>query len=212
MLINNKNLIKTIKRVDLTNEQETNLNEMPEIKKNINDIKSVIGDSNSGLIKDVKNLKENVVSQDSINIAVNNYLTEHPVTSGATEEQANQIQANTNAIGNESSGLIKDINDVKARINYNCTLKEYNNRDEMINDTTLKEGDVCRTLGFYTPFDDGGAEYIITSENTNPTPGADGDLSNGLKFKYIIKDRRINIKKTNKNLIKMSNFKTKLTK
>ena len=26
MLINNKNLIKTIKRVDLTNEQETNLN------------------------------------------------------------------------------------------------------------------------------------------------------------------------------------------
>ena len=64
----------------------------------------------------------------------------------------------------------------------------------MINDTTLKEGNICRTLGFYTPFDDGGAEYIITSENTKPTPGADGDLSNGLKFKYIIKDRRINIK------------------
>ena len=134
------------------------------------------------------------VSQDDVNTAVNNYLTEHPVTSGATEEQANQIQANANAIGNENSGLIKDINDVKTRINYNCTLKEYNNRDEMINDTTLKEGDVCRTLGFYTPFDKGGAEYIITSENTKPTPGADGDLSNGLKFKYIIKDRRINIK------------------
>ena len=31
MLINNKNLIKTIKRVDLTNEQETNLNEMEEL-------------------------------------------------------------------------------------------------------------------------------------------------------------------------------------
>ena len=60
MLINNKNLIKTIKRVDLTNEQETNLNEMPEIKKNINDIKSVIGDSNSGLVKDVEDLKANL--------------------------------------------------------------------------------------------------------------------------------------------------------
>ena len=60
MLINNKNLIKTIKRVDLTNEQETNLNEMPEIKKNINDIKSVIGDSNSGLVKDVADLKANL--------------------------------------------------------------------------------------------------------------------------------------------------------
>ena len=60
MLINDKNLIKTIKRVDLTNEQETNLNEMPEIKKNINDIKSVIGDSNSGLVKDVADLKANL--------------------------------------------------------------------------------------------------------------------------------------------------------
>ena len=60
MLINNKNLIKTIKRVDLTNEQETNLNEMPEIKKNINDIKSVIVDSNSGLVKDVADLKANL--------------------------------------------------------------------------------------------------------------------------------------------------------
>ena len=57
MLINNKSLIKTIKRVDLTNEQETNLNEMPEIKKNINDIKTIIGDNENGLIKDVKNLK-----------------------------------------------------------------------------------------------------------------------------------------------------------
>ena len=194
MLINNKNLIKTIKRVDLTTEQETNLKEITKIKKNINNIKTIIGDNENGLIKDVKNLKENIVSQDSVNMAVNNYLTEHPVQSGATVEQAAQIQANKTAIGDVNSGLTKDINDVKARINYNCTLKEYNNRDEMINDTTLKEGNICRTLGFYTPFDDGGAEYIITSENTRPTPGADGDLSNGLKFKYIIKDRRINIK------------------
>ena len=41
MLINNKNLIKTIKRVDLTNEQETNLNEIPNIKNNLNDIKNI---------------------------------------------------------------------------------------------------------------------------------------------------------------------------
>ena len=40
MLINNKSLIKTIKRVDLTNEQETNLNEIPNIKNNLNDIKN----------------------------------------------------------------------------------------------------------------------------------------------------------------------------
>ena len=71
MLINNKNLIKTIKRVDLTNEQETNLNEMPEIKKNINDIKSVIGDSNSGLMKDVADLKANLNTVGTILDSIN---------------------------------------------------------------------------------------------------------------------------------------------
>ena len=113
MLINNKNLIKTIKRVDLTNEQETNLNEMPEIKKNINNIKTIIGDNENGLIKDVKNLKENAVSQDDVNIAINNYFTEHPVTSGATTEQAAQIEANKTAIGDSNNGLIKEVTDVK---------------------------------------------------------------------------------------------------
>ena len=41
------------------------------------------------------------VSQDDINTAIENYLTEHPVQSGATAEQAAQIQANTAAIGTE---------------------------------------------------------------------------------------------------------------
>ena len=53
------------------------------------------------------------VSQDDINTAVNNYLTEHPVTGGATAEQAAQIQANKKAIGDVNSGLIKEVNDIK---------------------------------------------------------------------------------------------------
>ena len=53
------------------------------------------------------------VSQEEINTAVNNYLTEHPVSSGATAEQAAQIQANKTAIGDANSGLIKDVNDIK---------------------------------------------------------------------------------------------------
>lgn len=53
------------------------------------------------------------VSQDDINTAVNNYFTEHPVSSGATAEQAAQIQANKTAIGDENSGLIKKVNDIK---------------------------------------------------------------------------------------------------
>ena len=38
------------------------------------------------------------VSQEEINTAVNNYLTEHPVSGGATAEQAAQIQTNKNDI------------------------------------------------------------------------------------------------------------------
>ena len=53
------------------------------------------------------------VSQEDINTAVNNYLTEHPVAGGATAEQAAQIQANKTAIGDENSGIIKEINDIK---------------------------------------------------------------------------------------------------
>ena len=53
------------------------------------------------------------VSQEDINTAVNNYLTEHPVSSGATAEQAAQIEANRTAIGDANSGLTKEINDIK---------------------------------------------------------------------------------------------------
>lgn len=56
------------------------------------------------------------VSQEEINTAVNNYLTEHPISSGATAEQVAQIEANTTAIGNERSGLTKEVNDIKSVI------------------------------------------------------------------------------------------------
>ena len=143
MLINNKNLIKTIKRVDLTNEQETNLNEISNIKNDLNNIKNTelenlntaiqtletlvgvdetVGDK-SGLpsgdanviasINRIDSKPNGTVTDEQISTAVNNYLTEHPVSGGATTEQAAQIQANTNAIGNENSGLIKEVNDIK---------------------------------------------------------------------------------------------------
>ena len=102
--------------------------------------KNAIGDSNSGLIKEVNDIKNTelqnlntailgvnetlgnksglpsgdanviasinridskpsgTVTNEQISTAVNNYLTEHPVQSGATTEQAAQIEANRNAI------------------------------------------------------------------------------------------------------------------
>ena len=57
------------------------------------------------------------VSQEDINAAVNNYFTEHPVASGATAEQAAQIEANRTAIqtvnetiGNKNELPVGDVN------------------------------------------------------------------------------------------------------
>ena len=122
MLINNKNLIKTIKRVDLTNEQETNLNEISNIKNDLNNIKNtelenlntaintletligldeIIGDK-TGLpsgdaniiasINRIDSKPSGTVTDEQISTAVNNYLTEHPITGGVTPEQAQQLQ------------------------------------------------------------------------------------------------------------------------
>ena len=94
---------KTLTTNDYTNEE----------KQTVASLKATVGDTSSGLVKDVKDLKTNGVSQDNINVAIENYLTEHPVSGGATAEQAAQIQANKTAIGDSSSGLIKEVNDIK---------------------------------------------------------------------------------------------------
>ena len=80
------------------------------------------------------------VSQEDINTAVNNYLTEHPVQSGATTEQAAQIQANTTAIGDSNSGLIKKVNDINKTIENlqlgsgNVTFEDYISGQVLISD------------------------------------------------------------------------------
>ena len=97
----------------LTSEQTENLNKIPTIEQDVTNLKTTVGDNSSGLIKDVKDLKTNGISQDNINSAVEKYLQDNPVQSGATAEQAAQIEANKTAIGDVDSGLIKEINDIK---------------------------------------------------------------------------------------------------
>ena len=60
---------KTLTTNDYTNEE----------KQTVASLKATVGDTSSGLVKDVKDLKTNGVSQDNINTAIENYLTEHPV-------------------------------------------------------------------------------------------------------------------------------------
>ena len=128
--VGDANIIASINRIDsktstggtgLTSEQEAKLNSIDnkvdkingkglstndyttEEKITLSNLKTAVGDTNSGLIKDVKDLKTNGVSQDNINSAIETYLTEHPVASGATAEQAAQIEANRIAIGDSNN-------------------------------------------------------------------------------------------------------------
>lgn len=95
-------------------EDETNSNKMTDykvlsLKANASGIANSVVDQ---VQRYVDYLGAGSVSQDDINTAVNNYLTEHPVAGGATAEQAAQIEANRTAIGDSNSGLTKEINNL----------------------------------------------------------------------------------------------------
>ena len=87
-------------------EDETNSNKMTDykvlsLKANASGIANSVVDQVQRYVDYLGASSGGSVSQEDINTAVNNYLTEHPVASGATAEQVAQIQANTAAIGTE---------------------------------------------------------------------------------------------------------------
>lgn len=72
-----------------------------------------------------------------------------------------------------------DIKDKKA-------IRTYNNVSLMKSDTTIKEGQTIKTLGYYSIGDGGLGEYIIVNDNTLVADdGSIHDLENGLKAKLI---------------------------
>ena len=111
MLINNKSLIKTINKLNLTDDEREKFNKISE-------------DDNGNFLYNGKS-----------------------VTSGATTEQAAQIQANKTAIGDENSGLIKEVNNIKNTELQNLntaiqTLETLVGVDETVGDKTgLPSGD-----------------------------------------------------------------------
>ena len=96
------------------------------------------------------------VSQEDINTAVNNYLTEHPVSGGATEEQAAQIQANKTAINKLTPLNFIDSNVTKAitaNVNENIVKQEYLGgyieiQPDSWDGTNCDTDDSTRTWGF----------------------------------------------------------------
>ncbi|WP_455937904.1 CotH kinase family protein [Gemella morbillorum] len=121
------------------------------------------------------------VSQEDINTAVNNYLAEHPVAGGATTEQAEQIQANATAIGNESSGLIKEVNDMKSVIGDSNSGLVKEVTDLKANSGTGGSTPVALT----EPYNDD-IPRIFLSDGILPT----SKTSTTMKFEYISKNKR----------------------
>ena len=112
------------------------------------------------------------VSQEDINTAVNNYLTEHPVIGGATEAQAAQIEANKTAIGDDNSGLVKEVNNIKNTELQNLntaiqTLESLVGVDEVLGDKTgLPSGDANVIASINRMNNSIGVEELSTTAKT----------------------------------------------
>ena len=149
MLINNKNLIKTIKRVDLTTEQEANLNEISNINNNIDNkvdkiigkqlttedytsqektdlanLKTIVWDNNSGLVKDVADLKENSSG-----------------SAGIPPEQLEQINTNKTNISAIQTSLNKKANsaDVYNKTQIDTKLSDIQSGNLVLSDSVQQD-------------------------------------------------------------------------
>ena len=140
------------------------------------------------------------VSQDDINTAVNNYLTENPVASGATTEQASQIEANKTAIGDADSGLVKEVNDIK-----NIELQNLNTAIQTLE--TLVGLD--ETLGDKSGLPTGDENVIASINRIDAKPTSGGLTLEQTALLNTIEDKATNIVISN-NKIQLKNIKDEL--
>ena len=118
MLINNKNLIKTIKRVDLTNEQETNLNEIPNIKNDLNNIKNTELQNLNTSIQTLETLvgvdETGLPSGDSNIIASINRIDSKP--SGTNVDLSEYQKKSDNNLTTTDKNIVGAINEIKTSL------------------------------------------------------------------------------------------------
>lgn len=91
--------------------------------------------------------------------------------------------------------VAKYFDDEQENLNLNTKVKEYLTFSDMKNDSNLKSGDVCKTLG-YSSFEDGGEGYWNIKEINDSDNLLSFDISNSdLMAEYIPKnDLQINVK------------------
>ena len=68
MLLNNKSIINITKTLDLTQEQLNKINSIDTLTTSINTINTTIGSANSGIIKDIADIKN--IQTENLNAAV----------------------------------------------------------------------------------------------------------------------------------------------
>lgn len=75
----------------------------------------------------------------------------------------------------------------------NTILRIYETVSDMKSDTTLQEGMICKTLGFYSLGDNGASSYKI-SANLQPNESNIISLNNGLFAEFVTESNTINVK------------------
>ena len=117
MLINNKSLIKTIKRVDLTNEQETNLNEISNIKNDLNNIKNTELENLNTAINTLETLvgdKTRLPSGDANVIASINRIDSKP--SGTNVDLSEYQKKSDDNLTTTDKNIVGAINEIKTSL------------------------------------------------------------------------------------------------
>lgn len=118
----------------------------------------------------------------------------------ATEILASQVGADGTQYRNMKERLDAEQNKVNAQLAH---MKKYSKPkffysvDDMINDNSLKIGDICYTLGYYAPNDNGNAMYTIKSESMDIYEPLINGLFAELNHSGKIKVEKIGVVKNN---------------
>lgn len=158
------------------------------VKENVN-----VGENITALQTQTENLSKQVetIENNISNFASLNDGEASPTetySSQKIEERIAEIQnasANVQIVNAEGNSTTNGISQAAATLGLKKRMKIYKSVADMISDRSLSQDAACKTLGYYSINDGGGAEYYITEEETTEDGGSVINLSNGLKAKLI---------------------------
>lgn len=135
----------------------------------------------SNLQEQVNDINNNglIFNDDYISLKIDTWLKDHP-------EATTTVLDNSITKEKIEEDFLYDLR--KARF--------YNSVADMKLDSELKAGQVCKTLGYYSTNDGGGAYYVIRAKQDSDVDdgGSLHELANGLVAELIIENSTVNVK------------------